>query len=131
MKRLGLELELKINKRMDGIYSATLTDKDTMWNTCGKGTTDLFCAASAYGKSVEHLKQCYDIDKVILHAVETRKCQDYEWAVGFDRWFGQTYKYKNYKGERGIVVFSKNMEWYENIILENTSLKKIIIKREV
>lgn len=53
--RLGLELELKINKRIDGIYSATLTDKAAMWNTCGKGTTDLFCAASAYGESVEHL----------------------------------------------------------------------------
>ena len=52
---LGLELELKINKRIDGIYSATLTDKAAMWNTCGKGTTDLFCAASAYGESVEHL----------------------------------------------------------------------------
>ena len=54
-ERLGLELELSVKKRIEGIYSATLTDKKAMWNTCGKGTTELFCTASAYGESVEHL----------------------------------------------------------------------------
>jgi len=54
-QRLGLELELKVAKRIDGIFSATLTDKSAMWNTCGKGTTEAFCSASAYGESVEHL----------------------------------------------------------------------------
>lgn len=53
--KLGMELSLKVSRRIDGIYSATLTDKDANWNTCGKGTTALFCSASAYGESVEHL----------------------------------------------------------------------------
>lgn len=54
-KKLGLEMDLKVNKRVDGIYSATLTDTSAMWNTCGKGTSDLFASASAFGESVEHL----------------------------------------------------------------------------
>lgn len=54
-EKLGKELSLKVSRRIDGIYSATLTDTEAMWNTCGKGTTDLFCSASAYGESVEHL----------------------------------------------------------------------------
>lgn len=55
LEKLDLELKLDVSKRVDGIYSATLTDTDAMWNTCGKGTSDLFCSASAYGESVEHL----------------------------------------------------------------------------
>ena len=55
LNKLGLSMDLKVSKRLDGIYSATLTDSKAMWNTCGKGTSDLYCAASAYGESVEHL----------------------------------------------------------------------------
>jgi len=53
--RLGLELELDVSKRLEDIYSATLADRQAMWNTSGKGTSEAFCAASAYGESVEHL----------------------------------------------------------------------------
>ena len=54
-EKLGLELSLKVSKRIDGVYSATLSDTEANWNTCGKGTSELFCSASAYGESVEHL----------------------------------------------------------------------------
>lgn len=78
-----------------------------------------------------HLVQCDDTNRVITHAIETRGYQDYGWATGFDRWFGQTCKYKEYKGKNGIVTFSKEIDRCENDILKNVPLKKTIIKREV
>lgn len=78
-----------------------------------------------------HLVECDDTENVIMHALETRGNQDYSWATGFDSWFAQTCKYKDYKGKNGIVSFSKDIEQCENYILKNVPLKKTIIKREV
>lgn len=78
-----------------------------------------------------HLVECDDTEKVISRALETRVNQDYNWVAGFDSWFGQTNKYKDFNGKTGIVAFSKDVEWCENYILRNVPLKKTIIKREV
>ena len=78
-EKLGLKLKLNVSKRIDGIFSATLTDIDAGWNTCGKGTSDLFCAASAYGESVEHLCNyfAYEITNLSKEANE---------AFGFEKY---------------------------------------------
>ena len=78
-EKLVLKLKLNVSKRIDGIFSATLTDIDAGWNTCGKGTSDLFCAASAYGESVEHLCNyfAYEITNLSKEANE---------AFGFEKY---------------------------------------------
>lgn len=76
---LGLELDLKVSKRMDGIYSATLTDRSAMWNTCGKGTSESFCSASAYGESVEHLCNYFAYEIANL-------TEESEQAYGFEKY---------------------------------------------
>ncbi len=76
---LGLEMELRVSERIEGIYSATLTDKKAFWNTSGKGTTEAFCAASAYGESIEHLCNyfAYDIDNLSKEAVSSYRFEKY------------------------------------------------------
>lgn len=76
---LDLELDLKVAKRIDGIYSATLTDKAAMWNTCGKGTSESFCSASAYGESVEHLCNYFAYEIANL-------TEESEQAYGFEKY---------------------------------------------
>ena len=63
---LGLALECHIDKHVDGVYSAYLFDKEGGWNTAGKGTTEAYCMASAYGESMEHLCNhfAFDISRI-------------------------------------------------------------------
>lgn len=75
--KLGLHLKLVTSKRVEGVYSATLSDVEGMWNTCGKGTTELFCAASAFGESVEHLCNYFAYDTAIL-SEESNMAFDFE-----------------------------------------------------
>lgn len=65
-EKLDLTLDLCLSKRSDNIYSATLSDRRAHWNTCGKGTTDLFCSASAYGESMEHICNYFAYDLSVL-----------------------------------------------------------------
>lgn len=62
---LQLNMEYSVEKHIDGVYSAYLYDVDGRWNTAGKGTTEAFCLASAYGESMEHLCNhfAFDISK--------------------------------------------------------------------
>lgn len=62
---LQLNMEYSIEKHIDGVYSAYLYDVGGRWNTAGKGTTEAFCLASAYGESMEHLCNhfAFDISK--------------------------------------------------------------------
>ena len=61
-KDLGLSLEYDIEEKVDGIFSATITDPINGWNTCGKGTTAAYCQASAFGESMEHICSYFAYD---------------------------------------------------------------------
>ena len=67
---LQLNMEYTIEKHVDGVYSAYLYDVDGQWNVAGKGTTEAFCLASAFGESMEHLCNhfAFDISKMSEHA---------------------------------------------------------------
>lgn len=67
-EKLNLELDLSVHERVNGIYSATLSDRNAKWNTCGKGTTEAYCSASAYGESIEHLCNYFAYDITNLSA---------------------------------------------------------------
>lgn len=54
-KILGISYDLKLTKKAEGIYSAVLYEPNGKWITCGKGTTEKYCEASAWGEAVEHL----------------------------------------------------------------------------
>ena len=49
---LQLNMEYTIEKHVDSVYSAYLYDVDGQWNVAGKGTTESFCLASAFGESM-------------------------------------------------------------------------------
>ena len=55
LRQLGVCAETAVEQRMDGIFSSTLTDTEGKWSSCGKGTTEEFCLASAFGEAIEHL----------------------------------------------------------------------------
>lgn len=63
---LDVDLKLHLDKRVDGIFSATLADSRHGWNTSGKGTSPDFCTASAYGEAIEHFCNyfAYDLECV-------------------------------------------------------------------
>ena len=42
-------------KHIDGVYISHLTDPVCRWKTEGKGTTEEYCEASAYGEAMEHI----------------------------------------------------------------------------
>lgn len=67
---IGLQMECSLEKHVDGIYSAYLQDPSGKWNTAGKGTTEEYCLASAYGESIEHLCNhfAFDIGRVSREA---------------------------------------------------------------
>lgn len=52
---LGISYELKTTKKAEGVYSTVLYEPDGKWITCGKGTTEQYCEASAWGEAIEHL----------------------------------------------------------------------------
>ena len=59
---IGLEMECRIEKHIDGIYSAYIRDPCGGWNTAGKGTSKAYCIASAYGESIEHICNHFAFD---------------------------------------------------------------------
>ena len=46
---LGIKPDIEVTERLRGVFSSTLTDRAGSWVTCGKGTTEEYCLASAYG----------------------------------------------------------------------------------
>lgn len=65
-QKLNLLLECQVVEKVNGVFSATLSDKINGWNTCGKGTTSAYCQASAYGESIEHLCSYFAYDTLSL-----------------------------------------------------------------
>ena len=68
--KIELFMEADVKKHMDGIFSIDLSHKLGMWNVAGKGTTEDYCMASAYGEAIEHLCNHYafninELDKEI------------------------------------------------------------------
>ena len=56
---LGIKSKLRMLKNTDGIYSAQLFDTDHNWSVNGKGTSEEYCMASAYGECMERLQAYY------------------------------------------------------------------------
>lgn len=63
---LGIKPDIVMTERLKGVYSSTLTDREGGWVTCGKGTTEEYCLASAYGEAIEHLCNytAYDLGRI-------------------------------------------------------------------
>ena len=79
-----------------------------------------------------HVVCCDNIRNAIDHAIFSRKTHaTLGWQEGFDRWFSQSINYADYHGKEGIVLFSKEIECVEGVILERVFSNFIIIKREV
>ena len=53
---LGMEPTVSIMHNGSGIYSAHMEDKLHGWHVNGKGTTQAYCLASAYGEAMERLQ---------------------------------------------------------------------------
>lgn len=56
LKELGIEPTVSILQNGSGIYSAAMDDKVHGWHVNGKGTTQAYCLASAYGEAMERLQ---------------------------------------------------------------------------
>lgn len=69
-KQVGIHVDCRTEKHIDGVYSSYLTDSACHWRTEGKGTTPEYCEASAYGEAMEHVctHYAFDISKVSEHA---------------------------------------------------------------
>lgn len=63
---LGIQPDIEVTERLRGVFSATLTDRAGGWVTCGKGTTEAYCVASACGEAIEHLCNytAYDLGRI-------------------------------------------------------------------
>ena len=56
LKSVGTEPTLRLLKNTDNIYSASLYDTACGWRVNGKGTSEAYCIASAYGEAMERLQ---------------------------------------------------------------------------
>ena len=56
LKDLGMEPTVSVMQSGSGIYSAYMEDKRHGWHVNGKGTTQAYCLASAYGEAMERLQ---------------------------------------------------------------------------
>ena len=56
LKSVGTEPTLRLLKNTDNIYSASLYDTACGWRVNGKGTSEEYCIASAYGEAMERLQ---------------------------------------------------------------------------
>ena len=67
---LQIEYRITTASNVSGIYSAVFKDLHANWCTCGKGTNDEFCIASAMGESIEHLcnRFAYDMTSISAEA---------------------------------------------------------------
>lgn len=66
LETLGIQADIEVTERLQGVFSATLTDRASSWATCGKGTTEAYCLASAFGEAIEHLCNytAYDMGRI-------------------------------------------------------------------
>ncbi len=64
-RSINLTMDCRIEEHIDGIYSAYIHDIRGGWSAAGKGTTQAYCLASAYGESIEHVCNhfAFDISK--------------------------------------------------------------------
>lgn len=56
LSELGVEPSVSVMQSGSGIYSAYMEDKQHGWHVNGKGTTQAYCLASAYGEAMERLQ---------------------------------------------------------------------------
>lgn len=78
-RNVGANVSVKVTKRLDGVYSAVLSEDDCGWVTCGKGTNEAYCEASAFGEAIEHMSHyfAYNMNDLSETAVESCGFQRY------------------------------------------------------
>lgn len=59
---IDLNMEYDMEMHIEGAYSAHIYDVKGRWATAGKGTTQEYCLASAYGESIEHICNHFAFD---------------------------------------------------------------------
>lgn len=59
LKSLGIDMDETIHHPTDSLWSMRLQSKTLQWGTNGKGTTEDFCRASAYGEALERLQNLH------------------------------------------------------------------------
>lgn len=64
LHELEIEPTVKLLKNTNDIYSAFLVDKKHGWHVNGKGTSEKYCMASAYGESMERLQAYFIYDRL-------------------------------------------------------------------
>ncbi len=62
LKKLDIEVKKSSFRSTNSLYSMRLTVPDVGWGVNGKGTTKLFCEASAYGEFMERLQNLSFMD---------------------------------------------------------------------
>ena len=73
-QNVGANVSVKITKRLDGVYSAVLSEDDCGWVTCGKGTNAAYCEASAFGEAIEHMSHHFAYNMNALSEAALNSC---------------------------------------------------------
>ena len=64
LQELNLDPDVKLLQNTGGLCSAILEDREHGWQVNGKGTTEEYCLASAYGEAMERLQAYYFYDRL-------------------------------------------------------------------
>lgn len=72
-----------------------------------------------------------DIPGVVQKTVAARrKCTDFNWLDGFNRWFSLSKNYRSYSGISGLVRFSEEMADIQDAIVKSVPFHYQLIQRE-
>lgn len=71
-----------------------------------------------------------NIPAILQTTVTARKnCTDFSWFDGFNRWFSMSKNYCDYSGMSGLLRFSEEMAYIQNVIIKNVPLHCQLIYR--
>lgn len=70
LQELELQPEVRLLQNTDHIYSSSLIDREHGWSVNGKGTSEAYCMASAYGEAMERLQAYFIYDNLNNQSAE-------------------------------------------------------------
>ena len=73
LKSLGIVMNEKLNHPTQHLYSMRIQSEKLEWGTNGKGTTEVYCRASAYGEAMERLENLHLPDWLMDDMGETQE----------------------------------------------------------
>lgn len=78
LRKLGIQMHEELLCSSEHLYSMRLQDDATGWGTNGKGTTEEYCRASAYGEALERIQNLQLPDRIMnLLTQDALKYQDF------------------------------------------------------